>query len=321
MSTPARPAVFDPFHAPDGVECRWVEFWMQRPLLGSVRSTLVHTNAASREGSVAAAWNFAHARPNANTCPHYQVDRKHEGVWVRKMLPSNRRGIGNATVDAHQEGRGDISTWSLVIETADLGWGEGRPGGACGFEEEQGEMVAAILAYESIVHGFPLSIIETWWGAGVAAHTDPFGYPYTTLYAGKVCPGETKKRELREWIYPRAAAIREAWTAAPVVVEPPVIIDPTPVDQEVSMLTLDLGKPGVDSWWTRCTWTGAQLSWVQGEADHVLRRVGVRVVEVSEPELLAIIRSSETVTPSPFAAGGQAPNAMLHQAWLDAAPG
>lgn len=218
---PPKPAVFDPYHAPDGVECRWVDFVEQRPPI-TVRSAFVHTNGANGEGTVTSAWNWAHAKPNSNTCPHYQVDRKHDGVWARKMLPSNRKGIGNATVDGVQGGHGDVSLWSLVIETADLGWGPGKPGTAGGFEAEQGEMVARILAYEAIVHDFPLEIIDTWWGAGVAAHTDPFGYPYTTLYQGKPCPGDAKKRELREWIFPRAREIHEPWAGHPVVISPPL---------------------------------------------------------------------------------------------------
>jgi hypothetical protein len=94
---PAKPATFAPELAPDGVEVKFVTFVLDRPIIAP-RSILTHTNAASREGSVESAWNWSHAAPNTNTVPTYQVDRRHDGVWARKMLPSNRRAIANATV-------------------------------------------------------------------------------------------------------------------------------------------------------------------------------------------------------------------------------
>lgn len=228
MTTPPKPEVIDATHAPAGVECKWVDFWQQRPLQ-TPRILLVHTNGASREGSIEAAWNWAHAAPNKNTIPHYQVDRTHDGVTrARKMLPSNRRGIANATVLAYQGSHGNIRDWSLAIETADLGWPD--PGGACGFDAGQGELIAQIIAYESVLWGFPIEYPTEWFGTGVGSHTEPFGYPYTTTSVGKPCPGDAKKRDMREWVMPRAREIRDAWTAA----EHPIVIDP-PTSEEDDM--------------------------------------------------------------------------------------
>lgn len=237
MTIPPKPAAFTPAGAPDGVEVRFVTFLDARPSI-TPRSIFVHTNGASGEGSIDSAWNWAHAAPNKNTVPHYQVDRAHNGVLrARKMLPSNRQGIANATITSgHKDwpkltaaqqasilaaGNKSIATWSLAIETADLGWP--TPGGACGFEEQQGEKIAEILAYESIVWGFPLVRLPAWDGAGVAAHTEPFTRPFTTLYV-KPCPGDAKKADLWSWVLPRAVEIAAAWTAP----DRPVVIDLIP---------------------------------------------------------------------------------------------
>lgn len=230
---PPKPATFSPDGAPDGVEVLFVNFAGTRPLLDApLRSALVHTNGAENEGSVKSSWGWAHARPGSNTCPHYQVDRRarnDDGI-ARKMLPSNRRAIANATVDAYQDGRGDIAWWSLAIETADLGWPTPNrpdaPGGTVGFTDLQGETIAQILAYEAVVSpALLLSLLDQWYGSGIGGHTDPFGYPYTTLAKGKACPGDAKKAEIRSWIIPRAAAIHRAWTTT----EQPVVIPPTPL--------------------------------------------------------------------------------------------
>ena len=84
-------------------------------------------------------------------------------------------------------------------------------------------MIARILAYEAIVHGIPLRPPAEWWQAGTAAHTDPFGYPYWSIVKGKPCPGDAKKRELRDVVMPRARAIYAGWTAT----EPPIPTPPT----------------------------------------------------------------------------------------------
>src|SRR3546814_7074446 len=84
-----------------------------------------------------------------------------------------------------------VADWSIVIETADEGYP--TPGEAGGFIGDQVEMVAQILAYESILHAIPLRYPTEWWGAGSACHTEPYGYPYWTNASGKVCPGRTKK--------------------------------------------------------------------------------------------------------------------------------
>lgn len=214
---PAKPAVFSPEGAPVGVEVRFVTFFAERPLMATTpRLQLVHTNAAQREGNITSAWNWAHAAPHRNTCPHYQIDLDGR---ARKMLPSNRVGIANATVDAYQEGRGDVREWSLAYETADTGTLADPSISA--FTAPQAETLAQVLAYESITNGIPLSAPSTWWGAGTAAHTDPFGYPYWTTVSGKTCPGAKKKAQLRDLVIPRARAIVAEWTAPPPTPLPP----------------------------------------------------------------------------------------------------
>ena len=230
MKTPPTPASFTPEGSVPGVEIKSVEFLADRPFLKvKPRLLLVHTNAASVEGDVDSAWNFSHANPNNNTLPHYQVDRTHNGtVRARKMLPTNRRSIANATVKEFRGGHGDVSWFSISIETADLGFpmeanGFKAPGGTIGFDPLQGELVAQIIAYESIVHGFPITTPKEWFGAGVACHTEPFGFPHWTIKKGKECPGTQKKTDMRERIMPRANEIRQAWlgTKAAPAAKPP----------------------------------------------------------------------------------------------------
>lgn len=215
MTLPPKPPQFHPEFAPVDVEVRFVEFLADRPAI-TPRSIFAHTNGARGEGSIESAWNWAHARPNRNTCPHYQVDRTGR---ARKMLPSNRRGIANATVNEYEGEHGDVSWWSLAIETADTGTNDDPTISA--FTPAQAERVAEIIAHESIVHGFPLEIISEWHGAGVASHTDPFGYPYTTLYRGKICPGDKKKAQVRSLVLPRAREIAAAWTFSTPPASPP----------------------------------------------------------------------------------------------------
>jgi hypothetical protein len=220
MALPPRPPTFAFDLAPPGCEVQFVTFWRDRALLddGRARLQLVHTNAASREGSIESSWNWAHAKPGQNTIPHYQIDRSGR---ARKMLPSNRRGIANATSTSAPgyDVYGNVRNWSLAYETADTG--TLADPGISAFTEAQVERVATILAYESITAGggdslgIPLSYPSTWHGAGSACHTEPFTNPYWTLYAGKLCPGAKKKQQVRDLILPRAREIAAAWLPLP----------------------------------------------------------------------------------------------------------
>lgn len=228
---PPRPAAFTPDGAPPGVAVNLEALrgadgrpWYLGRQTITPRLTLVHTNAASAESSLQSAINWGNAA-SANTKPHYLVN----APQPTKVVPTNRRAIANATVDAYQEGRGDVAEWSIAIETADAGFGPGDPGEAGGFLYDHAEIVARILAYESIVWNIPLEYPTTWWGAGTACHTEPFEYPYWTLYRGKTCPGREKKRQIRDEILPRARELRAAWLAPA----------PTPA-QEDDMLLLEV---------------------------------------------------------------------------------
>ncbi len=224
---PDRPTVFAPDRAPDFVELKLDAYrgadgkawWTSRPKI-TPRLQLVHTNGASKEGSIESAINWGNANPALNTHPHYQVDRHR----AAKLVPTDRKGIGNKTAPSHRGEHGDVSDWSLVIETADEGYP--TPGENSGFIGEQVEMIAQILAYESIVHPeILLAYPAQWWEAGTATHTDPFEYPYYTIAKGKVCPGRTKKQQMRTLVLPRACEIRAEWLEeddmpAPVAMRP-----------------------------------------------------------------------------------------------------
>ena len=106
---------------------------------------------------------------------------------------------------------GQVRNWSIGIETSDLGYAPGKPGDESGFTEEQIETLAGILAYDSILWDIPLAYPETWFGTGTACHTEPFEYPFWTLFQGKSCPGGKKKLLMKSRVLPRAVEIKAAW--------------------------------------------------------------------------------------------------------------
>jgi hypothetical protein len=228
MSTPVKPSRFHPELAPNGVEVRFYSAWRDRPLLhGPARLAVVHTNAAQEEGDLdsASSWaerNVSDPDPdNSYTIPHYQVDRNGR---ARKILPTNRRGIANSTGDDLQarDGHEDVSWFSLAIETADTGTNHDATISA--FTAVQAETIATIIAYESILHGYPIALPATWYGTGVGSHTDPFPYPAWTTKRGKTCPGLKKKAQVRNLIIPRARQIKDAWSGADPEPPPPVSV-------------------------------------------------------------------------------------------------
>lgn len=229
---PAEPASITATGAPFGVEVKSVLFAASRPAFVP-RAIHIHTNGASREGSIYSAWNWTHANPGSNTLPHYQVDMTHGDVTrCRKMLATNLRGIGSGTVTSSNgdwptltdeqratiTAHGDCRHWTIVVETADTGYLADPTISA--FDAGQVELIATIVAYEAIVWDIPLVTQVDYWSPGVAAHTDPYGYPYTTLMRGKICPGGKKKMQVRDSILPRAQEIYAAWTAPPPAPEP-----------------------------------------------------------------------------------------------------
>jgi hypothetical protein len=204
-----------PLEAPEGVELRffprptgtaWATwralnptgtYWENRKIIRP-RLLLIHTNGGPSEAHIEAIEGYAMSAQD-NTKPTYQVDRDGRAA---KFLPSDRQGIACYQADP----------FAVSIETADLGYGPGDPGEACGFTPEQAETIARIVAYESELWDFPIETPVAWNGEGVASHTDPFAYPYWTKYPGKVCPGAQKKLEVRELIMPRAREIRHNQT-------------------------------------------------------------------------------------------------------------
>lgn len=189
---------FDPASVPDGCLYRPVPFSVDRPLI-EPRSIFAHTMAATVRSSVQSAWNFANAKPHSNTLPHYALGLD-EKDGCAKFLATNRRGIANATVKEFEGEHGDISWWSLAIETADTGSLADPTISA--FTDYQLEMLTRIYVHEARGWVIPAIKLPYWWGAGMATHTDPFGYPFTTLYRGKICPGAKKKAQFWAEVLP-----------------------------------------------------------------------------------------------------------------------
>jgi len=208
----------NPFGAPPGIEVdfdalkAWdgttSPFWTTRPII-TPRLLVVHTNGGSGEGSIEGAIGWGNMAKN-NTKPHYHLNARQP----KKVVPSDRRGIANSTPLAKELEYNvpDCSFWSLAVETADRGTAKGGTEDLGDFLYNHAELLARIIAYESIVWKFPISVPSVWTGSGVVTHVEPFDGVYT-IYTGKSCPGLTKReRVLRGDILPRAREIRKAWT-------------------------------------------------------------------------------------------------------------
>ncbi len=194
--TPPKPERFHPDLPPPGFEKKLISFWQDRPRI-KPRLQLVHTNGASREGSVEASYNWANQPGSGHTIPHLQIDRSGRGAM---LLPADRKGIANYRA----------SDFSLGFETADTGYLADPTISA--FTDKQAESVAVACAYYAWGYSIPLEYPATWDGAGTASHTEPFGYPLWTNSQGKTCPGTKKKRQVRDVVLPRARQILAAWT-------------------------------------------------------------------------------------------------------------
>jgi len=234
---PPRPAAFTPDGVPPGV--RWNPLPIDRPRMDqAARLIIYHTNGAPNRSSLPSQRRMA-IDGTIDTKPTYAVGLD-ENDGAEKWLRSDQLHVANGTVTegttvngrrvwptltdeqrASITAHGRAAQFSLAIESIDLGTNNGL-GGASDY---QGEMVARIFAYESLVPpGFPLEEPPTWHGAGVSCHTLPPGdFPFWTIHRGKTCPGDQKKADFRAWILPRAREIRAAWTAPP---------EPTPTPDE-----------------------------------------------------------------------------------------
>jgi hypothetical protein len=235
---PPKPERFDPELPPPGFESKLISFWRDRPKINP-RLQLVHTNAASRQGSIESSYNWANQPGSGHTIPHCQIDRDGRGAL---MLPSNRKGIANYKA----------ADFSLGFETADTGTLDDPTISA--FTANQAESVAVCLAYYAWGHGIPLGYPTAWDGAGSACHTEPFGYPYWTNSVGKICPGSKKKDQVRNLILPRAREIVAAWTAPPPPPPPPEVDD-------MAVIAAKLADNG-SFWFT--TNGGVNRVWVNG---------------------------------------------------------
>lgn len=224
---PPKPAGFTPNGTPFGVEPNLDALvtdsgtpWRHtRPTIRP-RMIVVHTNAASVEASSKSQVNWGNRARN-NTKPHYAINEP--SPW--KLVPTDKRSIANSTgssVESHY-GERDASFWTISVETADAG----SRAGIGDFLHDHDELVARVIAYESIVWGIPLVVPDRWNGSGVVTHTEPWPYPYFTTARGKTCPGVVKKnRVLRGDILPRAQQIRNGWMRKEVPMFEPYLYEP-----------------------------------------------------------------------------------------------
>lgn len=228
-----KPDYFGPDGAPPGIVLALDSYetlndgtkWLaSRPTI-TPNTLVAHTNGASVEATTESSINHG-LRGLNNTKPHYCL-----GDVPTKTLATDKRGIANSTGSSIEAEYGvrDSSYWSIAVETADLGSIEAKRRGIawaadCGpFLHDNADDLAHIIAYESIVWGFPIRVSPSFTAGGVVAHTWPYPYPHFTTVPGKTCPGSTKIADLRDEIIPRAQQIRAAWTSP---TQPPEVIDP-----------------------------------------------------------------------------------------------
>lgn len=195
---------FDALKAWDGSDNAW---WTTRPAI-TPTTLVVHTNGASGEGNSDSAVNWGNSSKN-NTKAHYNLN----SPTPTKNVPSGRRGIANSTPKAMEAlyDVQDSSFWTIAVETADRGSSNGGGLDLGDFLYDHDELLARLLAYESIVWGFPLAVPTDWVSPGVVTHVEPWDGVFT-IYKGKSCPGLTKRdRVLRGDILARAREIRSVW--------------------------------------------------------------------------------------------------------------
>lgn len=226
LAIPPTPADFSPFHAPPG----WVTdfdaflwhdgstWWPHRPIIEPIM-WVVHTNGGRGEGSSLYKASSANLGPQSKTHAHYNLNYP----TPTKFVPSNRRGIGNSSGTSWELAHGtkDASFWTGVIETRDAGWP--HPGHAGGFMDDEQihdiELLARALAFEAIVAfvmgwlpgPIPARYPDRYGDPGMVTHTEPWPYPALTIQRGKVCPGDTKKQQMREMVLPHTQRITDAW--------------------------------------------------------------------------------------------------------------
>lgn len=217
-----KPERFHPEDAPPGFETKFVSFWRERPKI-TPRLQLVHTNGASRQGSIEAAYKWANQPGSGHTIPHFQIDRDGRGCL---MLPLDRKGIANYKA----------ADFSIGIETADTGYLDDPAISA--FTPAQAHSVALALAWAAWGYNIPLEYPTAWDGPGTACHTEPFAYPYWTNAPGKICPGLKKKAQMRDLILPHARQILAEWNTP----EPP---PPPPPDPPPTTTQEDLMLPAI----------------------------------------------------------------------------
>lgn len=241
---PPKPSSFTPFDAPPGIDVdfsalrgRGDDWWKSRPAIDP-RNVTLHTQAGSGRGNSNGLIGWANAGEYSNTHPHYGLNTDRSV----KLVPSDRRGIGNSTESWYerQQGEVDASYFSIVVETED-GGSRNAPyvdGGEYALNPgrleidlgplapDLAEDYARIMAFEAIVHDLPLIVAPEWNAKGMLTHTWPFPWPAHTTQEGKNCPTPSKKRQFVEELLPRAIEIHAAWTG----IRPP---EPPPKDDEI----------------------------------------------------------------------------------------
>jgi hypothetical protein len=121
------------------------------------------------------------------------------------------------------------------------------------------------------------------------------------------------------------------WAAPPVVVGPtiPAPAPPAPSrpltgtagnGKDNEMLVLNLGTPGVDSWWTQLAVTVNGIQHSTGPLAAIIARSSYPASDISEAELKQLLTRLRTLGASPFdpASGTPAPNQGLHDLWVSA---
>ena len=292
---PPKPAEFSPYGAPPGIEVdfsalrgRGQDWHTTRPTI-TPRNVSLHTQAGAGRGNSRGLIGWANAGEYSHTHPHYGLNSDRSV----KLVPSNKRGIGNSTESWYEAEQHEVdsSYFSIVVETED-GGSRNAPyvdGGEYALtpgvlEIDLGELspdlaedYARIMAYEAIVHDIPLRVAPVWNGRGMITHTWPFPWPAHTTQRGKNCPTPSKKRQFVEELLPRAIEIYNAWTG---------VVPPPTEDDEIMIFMKHPNDPHLFV---------ADVRHVDGATRDQLIALGVseRVDDMTDAQLAAFLRITD----------------------------
>ena len=231
-----------------------------------------------------------------------------------KTIPKDTAAFLRSIQHSYATNRGYSIGYNFAIDQTGLGWEARGFDFRCAANLNMNEVTIAILCLVDGADAMNQAMIDTFQMiAGEAERIvgrDLLVVGHRDI--GKTtCPGDGIYRQVQ-------AGILEPDSTPDPPTEPDLPTYPIDPQKDNDMIALDLGVPMQDTWWTRMTYCGDTLTHVVSPADQLQERAKVTVAPIKETELKALLQTVQTIGPSPFYEGGQAPNSALHVAWEQA---